>query len=115
MVEPAVSFCLVVYDVVDDRVRHHISEACLDFGLERFQMSAFGGNLSAPRRKELFVRMCDLLGAKPGRLLVQPIGGEDLQKRFVLHQKGQPSEGEEGTRHREFPEPGHEKSTILKF
>jgi len=33
--------CLVVYDIEDDRARTKISAACLDFGLERIQMSAF--------------------------------------------------------------------------
>jgi CRISPR-associated protein Cas2 len=107
---------LVVYDVPDDRVRHQISEACLDFGLERFQMSAFWGHLTASRRKELFSRLVELLGDKPSRILVQPVGAEDLERRYVLHQKGAvPPEGEGEKKHRQYPEPGYEKPTIVRI
>jgi len=119
MVEAAETFCLVVYDVVDDRIRHRISETCLDYGLERFQMSGFWGRLSASRRKELFCRMVELLGKAPGRLLVQPVGSEDVERRLVLHQKGKtaPEQGEvrPAKKHREFPEPGREKPTVFKL
>jgi CRISPR-associated protein Cas2 len=119
MVEAAEAFCLVVYDVPDDAIRHRISEACLDYGLERFQMSAFWGHLTAPRRKELFVWLVELLGEASGRILVQPIGTGDLERRFVLHQKGPPETqgdaGEPPKKHREFPEPGRERPTIIKW
>lgn len=118
MVDAPETFCLVVYDVPDDRIRHQISEACLDFGLERFQMSAFWGRLSAARRKELFVRLVDLLGKAPGRILVQPVGADDLERRFLLHQRAaalESGEAESGKKHRDYPEPGREKSTILKL
>jgi CRISPR-associated protein Cas2 len=119
MVKPAESFCLVVYDVADDAIRNKFSEACLDYGLERFQMSAFWGALTASRRKELFVRLSELLGKAPGRILVQPIGSEDLERRHVLHQREAPQSEAQAERrakkHREFPEPRTEKPTIVKF
>lgn len=119
MVNPSEAFCLVVYDVADDAIRYQFSETCLDYGLERFQMSAFWGHLSAPRRKELFVKLCELLGTNAGRILVQPIGAEDLKRRYVLHQKAPPQSENEGgepiKKHREFREPGAEKPTIIKF
>lgn len=107
--------CLVVYDVADDRIRNRFSEACLDFGLERFQMSAFGGCLTATRRKELFTRLCAFLGKAPGRILVQPIGAEDLERRMVLHQAGEQAAGTPGRKPRRYPEPGRERPTILRF
>ena len=118
MVEAAESFCLVVYDVPDDGIRHHFSEACLDFGLERFQMSAFWGRLRAVRRKELFLRLTGLLGKEPGRILVQPVGNEDLERRLVLHQKPAASAAGAGSparKHRELPEPARDKPTIVKL
>lgn len=118
MVTEGQSFCLVVYDVPDDRIRHSISEKCFDYGLERFQMSAFWGHLTAPRRKELFSKLVDLLGDKPGRILVQPVGAEDLERRYVLHQKGvAAAEAAKGAakEHREYPEPGYQKPTIVKI
>jgi CRISPR-associated protein Cas2 len=110
-------FCLVVYDVPEDRIRHDISEACLDYGLERFQMSAFWGRLTPTRRKELFLHLRDLLGQAPGRLLVQPVGADDLERRLVLHQKSPlPTVANANSKHRrEFPEPGSQKPTILKL
>ncbi len=119
MAEPALSHCLVVYDVPDDDIRTRFSEACLDYGLERFQFSAFWGNLSAPQRKELFHRLEKLLRDKPGRILVQPVGAEDAGRRFVLHRK---AEGQAGIpaearkrKPRHFPEPGAAKPAILKW
>ena len=65
--------CLVVYDVMEDGIRQRFADACMDFGLERFQMSAFWGRITPPRRRELFLKLCDLLGETPGRILVQPL------------------------------------------
>lgn len=118
MVAPEETFCVVVYDVGKDRVRNRISETCLDYGLERFQFSAFWGTLSASRRKELFHRLCELLGKWPGRILVQPIGAEDMARRLVLHQKAEPirlKDGAQRRKRRELAEPGHERPTILKL
>lgn len=113
------TFCLVVYDVVDDRIRQRFGESCLDYGLERFQMSAFWGRLTAPRRKELYLRLVELLGESPGRILVQPVCGEDLKHQGVLHQREQAKqtekEKEPAKMHRDFPEPGREKPTIIKL
>ena len=115
MVKEGETFCLVVYDVADDRIRNRFGQACLDCGLERFQMSAFGGTLTATRRKELFVRLCEFLGKAPGRILVQPVGAEDLDRRMVLHQVDERAEGVPVTKPRRYPEPGHERPTILRF
>ena len=113
------TFCLVVYDVVDDRIRQRFSEACLDYGLERFQMSAFWGRLTATRRKEIYLRLVELLGESSGRILVQPVCGEDLKHQGVLHQRVQAKRVEEEKEppktHRDFHEPGREKPTIIKL
>jgi len=105
--------CLVVYDIVDDRKRQRIGEACLDFGLERFQMSAFFGRLTATRRRELFLKLQKLLGESPGRILVQPLSADDVEKRMV-HQR-QPPKQEGKPEPREWPEPGAPRPTVMKF
>jgi len=118
MVTTAEAFCLVIYDVPDDAIRTRFSETCLDYGLERFQMSAFWGYLSASRRKEVFVRLSELLGKAPGRILVQPIGSEDLERRYILHQNASlktPGDGKSARKHRQFPEPGSDRPSIIKF
>jgi len=46
-------FTLVIYDISDDRIRKRISDICKRFGLNRIQKSAFLGNITSSRRKEL--------------------------------------------------------------
>lgn len=69
----------VVYDIVDDRIRGRIANACKDYGLERMQYSAFRGSLDATRRGELFTRLADELGRDAGRILVLPVCEKDAQ------------------------------------
>lgn len=107
------ALCLVVYDIVSDRVRTRISDACLDFGLERFQFSAFSGYLDATKRRELFLKLKELLGQTPGRILIQPISNDDLDKRLAFQQKTD-DESSEGATHA-WSEPGAEKPTIQRF
>jgi CRISPR-associated protein Cas2 len=70
---------VVLYDIPDDRTRTRISEACLDYGLERMQFSAFQGKLSRNKREELFLRLQTILEEKPGKILVQPVCEKDLK------------------------------------
>ena len=70
---------VVLYDIPDDRARNRISEACLDYGLERIQFSAFQGKLSRNKREELFLRLQTILEEKPGKILVQPVCEKDLK------------------------------------
>lgn len=107
------TLCLVVYDIVNDRVRTRISDTCLDFGLERFQFSAFSGHLDATRRRELFLRLKELIGQTPGRILIQPISSDDLDKRLTFQQQAEEESGQEI--HHVWPEPGADKPTIQRF
>jgi len=70
---------IVIYDIPNDRIRTQISEACLDYGLERVQWSAFTGRLSRNKREELFLRLKAVLGENPGKILVQPVCEKDLK------------------------------------
>ncbi len=54
--------CLLVYDIPNDRIRSKIADACLDYGLDRFQYSAFYGNISRNYQEELFIKVERLLG-----------------------------------------------------
>lgn len=107
------TLCLVVYDIVEDRVRQHISDACLDYGLERFQFSAFSGRLTAVQRRELFLKLQELLGSTAGRILIQPISDDDVEKQLMFQQQVE-DESEKEKRH-DWPEPGAPRPTILKF
>jgi CRISPR-associated protein Cas2 len=48
---------LVLYDISDDGARGHVADACLDYGLERIQYSAFVGVLSRAHRQDLMLRI----------------------------------------------------------
>ena len=77
----------VVYDIESDRIRNRIANACKDYGLKRIQYSAFSGLLDASRRKELFARLSDTLGRRPGKILVLPVCEKDAEaKRAIVNE-----------------------------
>lgn len=77
----------MVYDIMDDRVRTRISNACKDDGLERIQYSAVCGPLDGSRRQELFARLADTLGRDVGKVLVVPLCEKDVQaKRDIVNE-----------------------------
>jgi len=87
---------VVIYDISEDRIRLQISEACLDYGLERVQFSAFQGKLTRNKREELFLRLKAILDEKPGKILVQPICEKDLRaSRSIENEKAAEEEPRE--------------------
>jgi CRISPR-associated protein, Cas2 family len=44
---------LVIYDIPSTKIRNKIAEACMDYGLDRIQWSAFLGDINHNRREEL--------------------------------------------------------------
>jgi CRISPR-associated protein Cas2 len=73
--------CLVVYDIVDDRVRARVAEACLDYGLQRIQYSAFLGDLSRNHQDELLQRLRRQLGRTTGHVVLFPLCEPDFRCR----------------------------------
>ena len=69
----------VLYDIPDDTIRTKIAEVCKDYGLERIQFSAFCGSLTRNKREELFLRLGDVLGERPGKILLQPVCEKDTR------------------------------------
>lgn len=84
---------LVLYDVVNDKPRLKISEACLDFGLTRIQYSAFAGRLTRNKRQELFLRLRSLLEGESGKIFIQPVCGRDADE-MLLWETDTAGEGE---------------------
>jgi CRISPR-associated protein Cas2 len=84
---------LVIYDIVDDRIRSKISETCLDFGLARIQYSAFAGAVNRNKREELFLRLRETLGGEAGKILIQPVCDKDVGQ-MLLHENRRPAEDE---------------------
>ena len=75
---------LVVYDIGDDRTRTRVSEASKDFGLVRFQYSAFEGSLTRNRREELALVLTSLMTDRGGRVALIPVCRDDLAGRIAV-------------------------------
>lgn len=88
--DPGPNHTLAVFDVPDDKARRKLGELCKDYGLDRFQWSAFEGELSRTRREELFDRGKRLLAGAPGggKLVVVSIGERELAGALRAHEKG---------------------------
>ena len=84
--------CLLVYDIPSDKKRTKIADACLDYGLERIQYSAFEGTLSRNHQEELLLKVKKKLGRKPGNVQIFPICQEDWANRLVLIQEDRKKE-----------------------
>jgi CRISPR-associated protein Cas2 len=82
---PEVSVVLI-YDIESDRLRTRIADACMDYGLERIQFSAFFGKMNRNRRQELALRLRNELGNESGRVRIIPVCEQDLKDMWVLDQ-----------------------------
>jgi len=83
---------VVLYDIPDDQTRTRVSEACLDYGLQRIQFSAFLGKLTRNKREELFLRLKAILEDRPGKILVQPVCEKDLKTARSVEKGGETEE-----------------------
>jgi len=85
---------LVLYDISDDRLRTKVADACLDYGLERVQYSAFVGELGRVHQRELEVRMRELVGRHTVNIRLIPL---DLvtwrRQRIIRRESAAGSEG----------------------
>ncbi len=70
--------CIVIYDIVEDKIRNKIADVCLDFGLQRIQYSAFFGELSHNQKETLFKKVKRLIGDKEGNVQIFPVCEKDL-------------------------------------
>lgn len=75
---------LLVYDISDDRVRTKVASACLDYGLDRIQFSAFSGNLSRNHQEALMGKIRRRVGKKPARIQLFTICSEDWARRIEI-------------------------------
>lgn len=75
--------CIVIYDIVDDKIRSKIADICLDFGLARIQYSAFFGDLSRNQKETLFKKAKRVIGNRPGNIQIFPICEKDLALRLT--------------------------------
>ena len=78
--------CLLIYDIPDDRARQKIADACLDYGLQRIQYSAFHGDLTRSHQRELFGEIRRRLGRKAANVQLFPLDEQSWRGRRVIEQ-----------------------------
>lgn len=79
--------CLVMYDIPDDRVRQKVADACLDYGLQRVQYSAFVGDLSRTHQRALFGEIVERVRGKAANVQLFPLYEQSWQGRRTLLQE----------------------------
>lgn len=83
---------LLVYDIVDDRLRAKVADLCADYGLDRIQYSAFYGRLRRTHQEELMQRVARLLKKNPGRVQLIPVGQNEWERRIEIENKAKEEE-----------------------
>ncbi len=81
--------CLIVYDIPNDRIRGKVADICLDYGLDRIQLSAFVGNLPRSHQETLMKQIKKALGKSAGNIQLVTICEKDWQQRIVIEQSGE--------------------------
>jgi CRISPR-associated protein Cas2 len=79
--------CLVIYDIPNDRARQRVADACLDYGLQRIQYSAFAGNLSRAHQRALFGEITRRLKCHTANVLLFVFDAKTWSERRTLEQQ----------------------------
>ncbi len=79
--------CLLIYDISHDGVRAKVADACLDYGLERIQYSAFLGELSRIHQRELLLQIKRRVGKHDANVQLIPVDEKSWAGRRVIEQK----------------------------
>lgn len=80
---------LVLYDVQDDKRRTKVMNACKDYGLARWQYSAYHGRLTGAARRELETRLEKAMGDSPGLIAVLQLEQSQIDDATILHQEAE--------------------------
>ncbi len=75
---------LVIYDISENRTRSKVATTCRRFGLSRIQKSAFLGDMSSVRRRELVEVLKRLLREEQGNIQIFVICRPDMALRTVI-------------------------------
>ncbi|WP_322494884.1 CRISPR-associated endonuclease Cas2 [Chloroflexus sp.] len=78
--------CLVIYDIPDDRARQRVADACLDYGLQRIQYSAFAGNLSRAHQRALFGEIARRVKGRTANVQLFAFDAQTWSERRTLEQ-----------------------------
>jgi CRISPR-associated protein Cas2 len=79
--------CLLIYDITHDGIRTKVADACLDYGLQRIQYSAFIGELSWTHQKELLLQIKRRVGKHDANVQLFPLDEKSWTGRRVIKQK----------------------------
>ena len=79
--------CLLIYDITHDGVRNKVADACLDYGLERIQYSAFFGELSHIHQRELLLKIKRRIGKHGANVQLFPLDEKSWSGRRVIEQE----------------------------
>lgn len=77
---------LLIYDISHDGTRTKVADACLDYGLERIQYSAFFGELSKTHQRELFVKILRRIGKHGANIQLIPLDEKSWLARRTIEQ-----------------------------
>jgi CRISPR-associated protein Cas2 len=75
---------LLLYDISHDGTRQKVADACLDYGLERIQYSAFSGDLSKNLQEQLLYKIRQRMGRHGGSIYLIPICAADWARRMEI-------------------------------
>lgn len=78
---------LLIYDISHDGVRAKVADACLDYGLERIQYSAFMGILIKTHQRELWLQIKRRVGKHPAIVHLYPLDEKSWAGHYVLEQR----------------------------
>jgi CRISPR-associated protein Cas2 len=79
--------CLLIYDIPHDRTRQKVADACLDYGLQRIQYSAFVGNLSHSHQRSLFDEISLRIRKHSANVQLYPLDERSWNGRRILSQE----------------------------
>jgi CRISPR-associated protein Cas2 len=75
---------LVIYDIPGDRPRTRVADACLDYGLERIQYSAFVGRLGHVHQRELELKIARLLEGEPAKVRFIALDEQSWERQHII-------------------------------
>lgn len=77
---------LLIYDIPHDGTRTKVADACLDYGLERIQYSAFLGELKKIHQRELWLQIKRRIGKHSASVQLYPLDEKSWSGRYILEQ-----------------------------
>lgn len=75
-----------MYDIKKDRIRNKIAKSCEQAGIYRVQYSVFLGDMNNAQRKELRIKIEELMNKKDDSVYIFPMCKEDFKSCVLLGQ-----------------------------